>query len=80
MGERIVREGGGLEYLKTYRLSDDQVRRAFLLETLAAAGWRFDEAAARLGVTRHELARRLRDAGLGYVLAPALLEAARRTS
>ncbi|HEU4537495.1 MAG TPA: hypothetical protein VFS00_25425, partial [Polyangiaceae bacterium] len=78
LGERIVREGGGLEYLKTYRLSAAQVRRGFLLETLAAAGWHFDSAAEKLGGTREELARRLNNAGLGYLLAPGLLEAAAR--
>jgi DNA-binding NtrC family response regulator len=78
VGERIVRADGTLEYLKSYRLSAAQVRRGFLLEALAASGWRFDEAAERLGSTRIELARRLQNAGLGYVLAPGLLERARR--
>jgi hypothetical protein len=78
IGERIVREGGALEYLKTYRLSAAQVRRGFLLETLAEAGWHFDTAAEKLGSTREELGRRLHNAGLGYLLAPGLLEAAMR--
>jgi ARPP-2-like protein len=80
VGERIVRSDGTLEYLKSYRLSAAQVRRGFLLETLGSVGWRFDEAAAKLGATRDELARRLHNAGLGYILAPGLLASALRTS
>jgi hypothetical protein len=80
LGERIVRADGTIEYMKSYRLSAAQVRRGFLLETLAAAGWHFDDAAARLGATRDELARRLHNAGLGYILAPGLLESALRRS
>ncbi|HEU4408987.1 MAG TPA: hypothetical protein VFS43_27250 [Polyangiaceae bacterium] len=80
IGERIVRADGALEYLKSYRLSAAQVRRGFLLEALAASGWRFDEAAERLGSTRDELARRLQNAGLGYILAPGLLASVLRKS
>jgi hypothetical protein len=80
IGERIVRADGTLEYLKSYRLSAAQVRRAFLLESLAAVGWRFGEAAEALGSTSDELARRLHNAGLGYILAPGLLARALRKS
>lgn len=76
IGESIVRDDGELMYLKTYRLSDAQVRRAFLLRTLSQHGWKLDEAAAALKSTRVELIKRLSNAGLGYLLAPRVLEEA----
>jgi len=39
LGEAIVREDGTIEYLKTYRLSAKQTRRAYLLQVLAAHSW-----------------------------------------
>jgi hypothetical protein len=69
IGERIVRSDGTLEYLKTFRLSQAQIRRAYLLQTLAAAQWNLDRAAETLGSPRDELVRRLINAGLGDLLA-----------
>jgi hypothetical protein len=77
IGEAIVRDDGTVEYLETYRLSDAQTRRAFLLQTLAAHGWDLAAAAAALSTTKIELCRRLDNAGFGYLLAPAVLSAAR---
>ena len=68
IGEVIVREGGALEYLRTMRLSRDQVRRARLLELLAAHQWNLRAAASELDTTPHGLARRLERAGLGFLL------------
>ena len=51
MGEAIVRDNGRLEYLKTYRLSAAQTRRAYLLQLLAEADWHLDTAAEGLRVT-----------------------------
>ena len=39
IGERIVRDDGTLEYMKTFRLSQAQIRRGHLLSTLARANW-----------------------------------------
>ncbi|HET9622329.1 MAG TPA: hypothetical protein VFP84_13245 [Kofleriaceae bacterium] len=75
IGERIVRDDGTLEYLKTYRLSAAQVRRAFLLQQLAAAAWNLDEAARTLDCSFEELGRRLVNAGFGYLLKPAVRNA-----
>lgn len=63
IGEFITREDGTLEYLKTYRLSAAQTRRAYLLKQLALADWNLDTAAARLNTTRDGLLLRLRNAG-----------------
>lgn len=78
IGEAIVRESGELEYLKTFRLSAAQTRRAFLLSQLAAQRWNLDATAAMLGQTKNELVRRLEKAGFGYLLAEHVLQAARR--
>lgn len=77
IGEAIVRDDGTVEYLKTYRLSDAQTRRAHLLQTLAAHGWDLTAAAAALGANKIDLCRRLDNAGFGYLLAPAVLSASR---
>ncbi|ATB43561.1 hypothetical protein CYFUS_009041 [Cystobacter fuscus] len=68
IGELITREDGTLEYLKTYRLSAAQTRRAYLLKQLALADWNLDRAAESLKTTRAELILRLRNAGFGYLL------------
>jgi hypothetical protein len=73
IGERIVRDDGTLEYMKTFRLSAAQVRRGYLLEQLAAAQWHLADAAKRLNATDKELASRLVNAGLGHLLNPSVL-------
>lgn len=75
LGERMLREDGTPEYLKTYRLSAAQVRRAYLLQQLAAAEWNLERAAESLRGTVPELTRRLVNAGFGYLLKPAVLQA-----
>jgi hypothetical protein len=76
IGERIVREDGTLEYLKTFRLSAAQVRRGHLLKQLAAADWSLEACAELLRCTKDELVRRLSNAGFGYILKPHVLAAA----
>lgn len=78
IGEIITRADGTLEYLKTYRLSAKQTRRAFLLTQLAAADWNLDECAKQIATTRRELIRRMDNAGFGYLLNKDVLLAARR--
>ncbi len=68
IGEAIVRENGELEYLKTYRLSEAQSRRVYLLSQLAEHNWNVDATASKLGNTREELVLRLENAGFGYLL------------
>jgi hypothetical protein len=75
IGERMVRDDGTLEYLKTYRLSAAQVRRAYLLEQLAGAEWNLERAAESLRCTVPELGQRLVSAGFGFLLKPAVLQA-----
>lgn len=81
IGEAIVRDDGALEYCKTFRLSAAQVRRAALLERLAACDWDLGRAAESYAITREHLYVRLRNAGFGYLLKEHVLKAiASRTS
>lgn len=80
IGEAILREGGELEYLKTFRLSAAQTRRAFLLSELAAQNWNLDATAAKLRQSKDDLIRRLEKAGFDYLLKEHVLAAARRRS
>lgn len=76
IGEAIVRDDGTLEYAKTYRLSAGQVRRARLLQQLAARGWNLDATAAALRISRDQLIRRIDGEGFGYLIAEHVLKAA----
>lgn len=79
IGEAIVREDGQLEYLKTYRLSEAQTRRVYLLSQLAANDWHLERTAAQLGNTLEEFVYRLEKAGFGYLLkTPVREKAAKR--
>ena len=79
MGEAIVRDDGRLEYLKTYRLSAAQTRRAYLLQLLSEAEWHLDTASERLHVTRDDFVLRLEKAGFGYLLTGEVRDAARKS-
>jgi len=78
LGEFIQREDGTLEYLKTYRLSSAQTRRAYLLKQLAGCDWDLARTADALKTTRDELMVRLGNAGFGYLLKEHVLAAALR--
>ena len=77
LGEAIVRDDGTTEYLKTYRLSDAQARRAHLLSKLREHGWKLDRTAEALGTTPLDLVQRLDRAGFAHLIVPALVAAAR---
>ncbi|MCO5972702.1 ARPP-2 domain-containing protein [Actinoallomurus soli] len=68
LGELIDDDAGRLAYLKTFRLSENQVRRGHLLTRLAAGDWSLSTTAAAMGVTEPELVRRIEAAGFGYLL------------
>jgi hypothetical protein len=77
IGEAIVRADGTIEYLKTFRLSAAQARRAHLLSELDRYGWNIERAAAGIGITYNELVRRIGRAGFSYLLKPHVLLAAK---
>ena len=78
IGEAILRGDGQIEYMKSFRLSTAQAKRAHLLNTLARHSWNLQSASAALGSTHDELVRRLEKAGFGYLLKDHVLAAARR--
>jgi hypothetical protein len=74
IGEVITDETGRLAYLKTFRLSENQVRRGHLLTRLAACGWNLSDTATALGVTEPQLGLRLQSAGFGFLLRQDVLD------
>ncbi|MEV8455894.1 hypothetical protein AB0467_26855 [Streptomyces sp. NPDC052095] len=68
IGETITDHRGRVAYLKTFRLSEAQIRRGHLLHRLAAADWRIAGAAEALGTTEEEVVRRIRSAGFESLL------------
>ncbi|MEU8382825.1 hypothetical protein [Streptosporangium sp. NPDC048865] len=74
IGELITDGAGRLAYLKTFRLSEGQIRRGHLLTRLAAAGWNLAATAAALGVTEPELGLRVEAAGFGHLLRQDVLD------
>lgn len=72
-GERVVARDGTLAYLKTYRLSSHQSRRAYLLDSLARAGWSLEEAAKATRLTLLQLVEELGRVGFGWMVAPRVL-------
>ena len=78
IGECIRRDDGTVEYLKTYRLSSAQTRRAHLLKSLAAHDWNLDEAAKSLNTDKKSLILRIDKAGFSALLLAHVLDKARR--
>jgi hypothetical protein len=74
IGEVITDETGRLAYLKTFRLSENQVRRGHLLTRLAACGWNLSDTATALGVTEPQLGPRIQSAGFGFLLRQDVLD------
>lgn len=68
IGEAIVDGAGRIAYLKTFRLSEAQIRRGYLLELLAAHDWRLAAAAASIDTTAERLRGRIRAAGFEMML------------
>lgn len=68
IGEAIVDGDGAIAYLKTFRLSEAQIRRGYLLELLAAHNWRLSAAAKAIGTTPEDLRGRIRAAGFETIL------------
>ncbi|NGN68519.1 hypothetical protein G5C51_32055 [Streptomyces sp. A7024] len=68
IGEAITDDRGRIAYLKTFRLSENQVRRGHLLTSLAAHEWSIDATAAALGTTPDALKARVSRLGFGSLL------------
>ena len=76
IGETITRDGR-IEYMKSFRLSGSQTRRAFLLQQLAQSNWELEACAVKLACSKNQLVYRLQNAGFGYFLHQHVLDAAR---
>jgi len=74
LAETITDASGALAYLKTFRLSENQVRRGHLLSSLAASDWHLADTAAALGLTPPALAARIESAGFGHLLRQDVLD------
>ena len=77
IGECIVRSDGRLEYMKSFRLSGAQTRRAYLLSQLAKSDWNLEACAEGLNCTKNQLIFRLEKSGFGYFVDQHILDAAR---
>jgi hypothetical protein len=77
IGESILREDGTVEYLKTYRLSEAQRKRAYLLSQLAGHNWNVEATAKALKQSQEDFVLRLENAGFGYLLHQHVLDGAR---
>ncbi|MFJ5776870.1 ARPP-2 domain-containing protein [Streptomyces sp. NPDC093094] len=78
IGEAITDDAGRTVYLKTFRLSENQVRRGHLLSRLAAHDWHLADTADELGLDEAQLGLRLEAAGFGHLLRQDVLDAYRR--
>ncbi|WP_137989709.1 ARPP-2 domain-containing protein [Streptomyces vilmorinianum] len=68
IGELIADHKGRTLYLKTFRLSENQIRRGHLLRRLADCDWHLEQTAEALGTTYAEVVRRVTAAGFGSLL------------
>ena len=68
IGELITDHKGRAVYLKTFRLSENQIRKGHLLRRLADCDWHLGRTAEALGTSYAEVVRRVRGAGLGTLL------------
>ncbi|MGW0957314.1 ARPP-2 domain-containing protein, partial [Streptomyces sp. NPDC002545] len=66
--------------LKTFRLSENQVRRGHLLTHLAAHDWHLPATATALGLTEPQLALRLETSGFPHLLRQDVLDHYRKQS
>ncbi|MBP2326643.1 hypothetical protein JOF56_007028 [Kibdelosporangium banguiense] len=68
IGELITDRHGRTAYLKTFRLSENQIRRGHLLTQLAGHDWHLPSTAESLGLTEAQLGLRIESAGFGSLL------------
>jgi hypothetical protein len=74
IGELITDRRGTTAYLKTFRLSENQVRRGYLLNQLASNDWHLPATATAMRVSEAELGKRIQSAGFGALLRQDVLD------
>ncbi|MQY01996.1 ARPP-2 domain-containing protein [Actinomadura macrotermitis] len=72
--EAIVGADARVAYLKSFRLSDAQVRRGYLLTRLAAHDWHIGDTAASLGMEAAAFGLRMERAGFEFLLRQDVLD------
>jgi len=77
IGERIVAPDGSLQYLKTFRLSAAQTRRAYLLKQLADHDWNLEAVAKKYNLTANDILLQYERNGYGWLFHQHVLDAAR---
>lgn len=78
LAETITDQAGRVAYLKTFRLSESQVRRGHLLDKLAEQDWHLSGTAAQLGISEAQLGMRLEAAGFASLLRGDVLDGYRK--
>ncbi|GAA0982023.1 hypothetical protein GCM10009555_051220 [Acrocarpospora macrocephala] len=78
LSETITDDEGRLAYLKTFRLSEAQSRRGYLLDQLAEHDWHLPSTAEALGTDVAGLGLRLERAGFGHLLRQDIMDAYRK--
>lgn len=78
LGEMINDADGRTAYLKTFRLSQAQIRRGYLISRLAEHDWSLPATAATLGTDTAALGLRLVRAGFGHLLRQDVLDGYRK--
>ncbi|MQM25016.1 ARPP-2 domain-containing protein [Glycomyces albidus] len=68
VGEAILDARGRAAFLQSFRLSETQIRRARLLQALAANEWHLDDTAAALALTTPAFVALLRNSNLTWML------------
>jgi hypothetical protein len=77
IGERILAPDGSVQYLKTFRLSASQTRRAYLLKQLAEHDWSLESIAKKYGLTANDVMLQYANAGYAWMFHQHVLDAAR---
>jgi hypothetical protein len=77
IGERILAPDGSVQYLKTFRLSASQTRRAYLLKQLADHDWSLESIAKKYRLTPKDVLLQYADAGYGWMFHQHVLDAAK---
>jgi hypothetical protein len=77
IGERILGPDGSVQYLKTFRLSASQTRRAYLLKQLADHDWSLESIANKYRLTSNDVLLQYSNAGYGWMFHQHVLDAAK---
>lgn len=77
IGERIVAPDGSLQYLKTFRLSATQTRRAYLLKQLADHDWSVESIAKSRNLAASDILLQYERSGYGWLFHQHVIDAAR---